>query len=274
MSKAPTSAEDHAKSTLNTYISIHSLIIFTILHISTLHSALAETDVTLAAIEPTLWLQVEVHFALVACSVFCLRPFMAAVSTNYGTAGDSNLESSASASRSKSKSGSGSGSGSGSRSRSLCRVQRKRAGTERDTKGHQRTASKEGLCEGMVKSDQLGNGPKKREQSRTPMRRSIFPIGEPGKTSARLDKGKDGRGPGLGLGSGEDVDVDVDVDAIELMPQTNRHSRMVGNGANEDPDAMVIRKEVQYSVQYEYDEARRRGQGPSKRVSNDAMAYV
>jgi hypothetical protein len=37
-----------------------------------------------------------VPFALVACSVFCLRPFMAAVSTNYGTAGDSTLENSAS----------------------------------------------------------------------------------------------------------------------------------------------------------------------------------
>jgi hypothetical protein len=122
----------------------------------------------------------------------------------------------------------------------------------------------------MVKSDQLGNGPKKREQSRIPMRKSMFPIAEPGRTSVRLDKGKDGRGPGLGLASGEDMDVD----AIELMPQTNRHSRMVSNGANGDSDAMVIRKEIQYSVQYEYDEARRRGQGPSKRVSNDAMAYV
>ncbi|KAJ5136810.1 hypothetical protein N7448_005364 [Penicillium atrosanguineum] len=239
------------------------LIIFTLLHISTLHSALAETDVTLAAVEPTLWLQVEVHYALVACSVFCLRPFMAAVSTNYGTAGDSNLESSVSASRSKSKSGSGSGSGSGSRSRSLCRVQRKRPGTERDTRGL-KSASKEKLCEGIVKSDQ-GNGGKMREKG-VPMRSSMFPIGEPGKSFTRLDKAKGGRG--LGSGSREDID------AIELMPQTKRHSRMVSDGIEEDADAMVIRKEVQYSVQFEYDEARRRGQGPSKRVSNDAMAYV
>ena len=95
----------------------------------------------------------------------------------------------------------------------------------------------------------------------------MFPISEPSKKSfARLDKGKDGRGSGSGPG--------LDGDAIELMPQIHRDSRGVSDGPEGGPDPMVIRKEVQYSVQYEYDEARRRGQGPSKRVSNDAMAYV
>lgn len=121
------------------------------------------------------------------------------------------------------------------------------------------------MCDGIVKSDE-GNEGRKREEIRAPMRSSMFPIGEPGKSFARLDKAKNGRG--LGSGSREEVD------AIELMPQTKRHSRMASDVIEEDPDAMVIRKEVQYSVQYEYDEARRRGQGPSKRVSNDAMAYV
>lgn len=196
---------------------------------------------------------------------------MAAVSTNYGTAGDSNLESSASASRSKSsKSGSGSGSGNASRSRSLCRAQRKRAGTESNTRGL-RSASKEKLCDGNVQEGK-GKETKKqvkntREEARAPMRRSMFPISEPSKKNfSRLDKGKDGRGSASGPG--------LDGDAIELMPQTHRDSRGVSDGPESGPDPMVIRKEVQYSVQYEYDEARRRGQGPSKRVSNDAMAYV
>lgn len=34
------------------------------------------------------------NFALIACTVFCLRPFMNAVTTAYGTAGDENLEAS------------------------------------------------------------------------------------------------------------------------------------------------------------------------------------
>jgi hypothetical protein len=34
------------------------------------------------------------HYSLIACTVFCLRPFMMAVSTSYGTAGDENLTSS------------------------------------------------------------------------------------------------------------------------------------------------------------------------------------
>ncbi|KAI9037908.1 uncharacterized protein KD926_011520 [Aspergillus affinis] len=50
-------------------------------------------DATLASVSMIIWAQVELDYALVACSVFCLRPFMVAVSTNYGTAGDDNLES-------------------------------------------------------------------------------------------------------------------------------------------------------------------------------------
>ncbi|KNG81982.1 hypothetical protein ANOM_010574 [Aspergillus nomiae NRRL 13137] len=69
------------------------LVIFSILHLCALNQTIASQDPTLAAVEPIIWAQVELHYALVACSVFCLRPFMAAVSTNYGTAGDSNLES-------------------------------------------------------------------------------------------------------------------------------------------------------------------------------------
>ncbi|KAB8247291.1 hypothetical protein BDV35DRAFT_392070 [Aspergillus flavus] len=69
------------------------LVIFSILHIDALNQNVSSADPTLAVVEPILWSQVELNYALVACSVFCLRPFMAAVSTNYGTAGDTNLES-------------------------------------------------------------------------------------------------------------------------------------------------------------------------------------
>ncbi|KAG2415006.1 hypothetical protein HFD88_006196 [Aspergillus terreus] len=93
------------------------LILFSIFNVYTLNKNYYETDPTLSAVGPTIWSQVELNYALVTCSVFVLRPFMAAVSTNYGTAGDSNLESTR-ASRtpkdgSNAKTGSGSGSGTG-----------------------------------------------------------------------------------------------------------------------------------------------------------------
>ncbi|KAJ5090227.1 hypothetical protein N7532_008911 [Penicillium argentinense] len=264
------------------------LIVFTLLHISKLRSALNNPDVTLSAIEPTLWLQVEVHYALVACSVFCLRPFMAAVSTNYGTAGDSTLESSASRSRGtkgSSKSGSNSGSGSSSnptsRSRSLSRVQRKRAGTAGTNSWPKltpapRSPSTEKLCCQDTPHGTTDGGKRKpspgRPASREPIRRSMFPLGAPSIPPApapRL-KGKEGgkKKPGPSL-------LDADPNAIEMMPPLQRQSaRPQSEHFDADPERMVIRKEVGYSIQYEYDEARRRGLAPSKKNSNDAMAYV
>ncbi|CAI7627396.1 unnamed protein product [Penicillium pancosmium] len=259
-------------------------------------SPLGETDVTVAAIEPSLWLQVQVHYALVACSVFCLRPFMAAVSTNYGTAGDSTLESSASRSRGtkeSSKSGSNSGSGSNShsasRSMSMSRIQRKRAGTAATppwSKSHAipRSSSKENLCQDgniqpiiqhpeIPRKKQIQASPQGREPAvRTPQRRSMFPLGEPNiPPLPKPQKGKEGtrrQVPDQSL---------LDTDAIELMPRLQRqHGRQQSEVTveSDDSDRMVIRKEVGYSIQYEYDDARRRGQGPSKKSSTDAMAYV
>ncbi|KAJ5093306.1 hypothetical protein N7456_009167 [Penicillium angulare] len=277
------------------------LIIFTLLHISSLNSALADNDVTLAAIEPTLWLQVELHYALVACSVFCLRPFMAAVSTNYGTAGDSNLESSASRSRetkSSSKSGSGSGSNSASRSRSMSRVRRKRAGTGSKLP---RSGSKEQLCRDEYAHGGLGidigladrkekkaagvkqSGGGKDAGPRAPMRRSMFPLAQPIASKPNKPvKANQGR-TGATLLEEEPTLLEFDSDAIELMPQLQRQYARTGEAGPaeaEDPDRMVIRKEVGYSVQYEYDEERRRkggqgeAEGVSKKTSTDAMAYV
>lgn len=220
---------------------------------------------------------------------------MAAVSTNYGTAGDSNLESSISASRSRgtkgsSKSGSGSGSNSASRSRSLSRVGRKRTGTEsRSSKmgknGLPRSSSKEQLCRGEEgqcwdgTEDQCPNTQGSSHRAggrnsamRVPLRRSMFPLGVSARQGpSRVDKGKDG------VRDVRSTPSLLDVDAIELMPQLHRQrARQGGDGPFEAVDSgrMVIRKEVQYSIQYEYDEARRRGEGSCKEGCSDAVAYV
>jgi hypothetical protein len=84
---------------------------FTIFHIYTLKGHYHGPNPTLSVVTSKIWSQVELNYALIACSVFCLRPFMAAVSTNYGTAGDSNLKSSfGSSSRTPKDNSSGSGS--------------------------------------------------------------------------------------------------------------------------------------------------------------------
>ncbi|KAE8146686.1 hypothetical protein BDV25DRAFT_46956 [Aspergillus avenaceus] len=90
------------------------LVIFSVLHIWALSVNMYSSNPTLKVVDPIIWSQVELNYALVACSVFSLRPFMAAVSTNYGTAGDSNLES-GTASRTPRDNSSKSGSGSRSR---------------------------------------------------------------------------------------------------------------------------------------------------------------
>ncbi|KAJ5105258.1 hypothetical protein NUU61_002605 [Penicillium alfredii] len=282
------------------------LIIFTLLHISTLRAALHDPDVTLAAVPPTVWLQVEVHYTLVACSVFCLRPFMAAVSTFYGTAGDSTLESSVSASRSRgtkgsSESGSGSGSNSNSnsvlQSMSRSRVQRKRAGTAPSSSSNKK---EDGFCCGdehiynqqkqkqkQKKKNQLaGTTPSpdgNTHQTRTFHRRSIFSLASQSKQAkqgiTRLDKkmkGKDGEKEEEEASSSH-----PDGDLIELMPRLQRQRARSGTGSHshqdqnrdEDGHSMVIRKEVQYSVQYEYDEARWREVATPESTS-DATVYV
>ncbi|KAL5343675.1 hypothetical protein BJX70DRAFT_393734 [Aspergillus crustosus] len=90
------------------------MIIFAVFHIYYLQKDIGSRDPTLDAVPSLIWAQVELNYALVACSVFCLRPFMAAVSTNYGTAGDSTLESS-SREVSKHKSAGSKSGGSGNR---------------------------------------------------------------------------------------------------------------------------------------------------------------
>jgi hypothetical protein len=253
-----------------------SLIIFSLLHISALHTALKQTDMTLASVEPTVWMQVELHYALVACSVFCLRPFMAAVSTNYGTAGDSTLESSASRSRKEdSKSGSGSGSNENSRtisrmagSRSHSRVQRKRAGTapmvpasgsgevKNSNQSRGDVLSGKNILDGDAEGD-INNT----TLDRIPMRTSMFPLGAR-KSLPKIDKAKH-------VVQGNCA---TDSDLIELVPRPySRHERGASAQTHtpDDEDRMVIRKEVRYSIQYE-DEGPRRVEGKALDVS----AYI
>ncbi|PTU24238.1 hypothetical protein P175DRAFT_0470010 [Aspergillus ochraceoroseus IBT 24754] len=120
-------------------------IIFAIFHIYTLQISNHSLDPTLAAVQPIIWSQVELHYALIACSVFCLRPFMAAVSTGYGTAGDSTLESSRDASRhnisnsnsnSNPKSGTESGPGPGSRTGAINRSPGSAPGSIKEGRAH------------------------------------------------------------------------------------------------------------------------------------------
>ncbi|KAJ5976134.1 hypothetical protein N7481_009841 [Penicillium waksmanii] len=75
-------------------IHIISLIVFSSLRLSTLRGYTTTENPTLAAISHTVFTQLQLDYSLIACTVFCLRPFMSALTTHYGTAGDSNLASS------------------------------------------------------------------------------------------------------------------------------------------------------------------------------------
>ncbi|CAG7927072.1 unnamed protein product [Penicillium olsonii] len=256
------------------------LIILSIVHISSLRTALESDDSTLASVEPTVWMQVELHYALVACSVFCIRPFMAAVSTNYGTAGDSTLESSAS--RSNTKEGSKSGSGSSSnadhtsrsasrttRSRSQSRVQRKRAGTATRPFAMDLSGSGKAKTPALPLSlkhdvnahgalNQRSEGMCSKSEERLPACRSMFPIGTR-KNHPKLAKGK----------HGAQSSVSTESDLIELVPRPQAQNSHASGGETAGGDRMVIRKEVRYSVQYE-DEKRTR----KDEVAQDISVYV
>jgi hypothetical protein len=74
----------------------YRLIIFSALHLSTLKEYTITKNPTLTAISHTVFTQLHLNYALIACTAFCLRPFMNALTTYYGTAGNSNLGSSSS----------------------------------------------------------------------------------------------------------------------------------------------------------------------------------
>ncbi|CAG8110830.1 unnamed protein product [Penicillium salamii] len=252
------------------------LIILSIIHILSLRTALKSDDTTLASVEPTVWMQVELHYALVACSVFCIRPFMAAVSTNYGTAGDSTLESSASRSNTKEGSkGSGSGSNADQSSRSASRATRsrshshmrhKRPGTAIGPVGMHASGSRKAKTRtikahgALISKNQWRKDADIRHEERVPVCRSMFPLGT-WESYPKLERGKQKHGA-----QGSDS---TETDLIELVPRPHTQHSHEPSGDSAGEDRMVIRKEVRYSIQYE-DENRI----AKDEKAHDASAYV
>jgi hypothetical protein len=222
---------------------------------------------------------------------------MAAVSTNYGTAGDSTLESNMSRSRetkdsskSGSVSGSGSNSNSASRSMSQSRVQRKRAGTGshslfRPVGGGSGAggSTKNQPASGTAGSDASlhvqaqgknqhrdGDGAKS-DPVRVPMRRSLFAFTAPRKKKSfsKLEKGKNR------AKAGSEGLFPIASDLIELVPRP--HIRPASGatewGEGECADRMVIHKEVRYSIQYE-NEVEVSAREELKNHSVDISTYV
>lgn len=215
---------------------------------------------------------------------------MAAVSTNYGTAGNSALEISASGSRGTkgSKAGSRSGSNTASRSVSQSRVQRKRAGTGSRSMfnpvannlglGPSRNQSPgmdpmgwdiSPLAQGAL-GNQRGRYSSTSDSVRVPMRRSMFPLSTLGKKQSfqHLDRVKKHCAR---AGSGSSFLTTSDL--IELVPRPHiRHANDATDRAIECTDKMVIHKEVRYSVQFE-DEVDMRSREDLKHIV-DVSTYV
>ncbi|KAJ5382188.1 hypothetical protein N7517_000099 [Penicillium concentricum] len=84
----------HKFVVMGSFASRLPLIIFSALHLSRLKEYTTIQNPTFTAINHSIFTQLHLNYALVACTVFCLRPFMRALTTYYGTAGDSHLGSS------------------------------------------------------------------------------------------------------------------------------------------------------------------------------------
>ncbi|KAI9367355.1 hypothetical protein BJX61DRAFT_312157 [Aspergillus egyptiacus] len=178
------------------------MIIFAIFHIHYLQKDLGSSDPTLNAVPSILWGQAELNYALVACSVLCLRPFMAAVSTNYGTAGESSLED---ASKNKS-SGSNTVSGNGFGSRGVI------IGNE--------TVAVGGLQLDTAAFAGSHKGAKARES------RMWSPAGEEG-----IELVDQGRGGSMESGGSAKMIIRKDVQyTVEYGGKTSSARRSVGNG--------------------------------------------
>lgn len=60
------------------------LIAFAALHLHFLAHGISSLNPSLDLVGPVIWAQIELHYSNIAATVPCLKPFMAAVSTNYG----------------------------------------------------------------------------------------------------------------------------------------------------------------------------------------------
>ncbi|GBF62002.1 hypothetical protein TMEN_4526 [Trichophyton mentagrophytes] len=70
------------------------IIALAIVRLHTLDICGEQTNLTLDLIDSSVWTQISLNYNVIACTIFALKPFTAAVSTNYGTAGDQSLQNS------------------------------------------------------------------------------------------------------------------------------------------------------------------------------------
>lgn len=76
------------------------MIAFSFLHLRGLNSYIQSFNPTLDIIDFYVWAQLDMNYSLIVCTSFCIVPFMRAISTDYGTAGEVTLGSSSANSRS------------------------------------------------------------------------------------------------------------------------------------------------------------------------------
>ncbi|PGH00162.1 hypothetical protein AJ80_09215 [Polytolypa hystricis UAMH7299] len=75
------------------------LVIFSIVRLYRIHFGIHSTNPSLNLVDSVIWTLVQLHYSLVACTIFALKPFMSAVSTNYGNTGGTSLDQSGSNSK-------------------------------------------------------------------------------------------------------------------------------------------------------------------------------
>lgn len=190
------------------------IIAFASLRLYYLRQTIHSHDPTLIGIPMSIWTQIELNFSLIACTIFCLRPFMVAVSTNYGTAGDSTLESSAGRSRKNTTSGS-------------------------------RSAGRSGT----------GGSFALRSLKRS-LKKDISVLSS-SSTAVERDRDRAGFNPlkeGVELATipqGPTSPITTTVTAaVEAEPGTRRHGDDRSSVGSNDSTKLIIKKDVQYSVQY------------------------
>ncbi|KAK2871647.1 hypothetical protein FQN49_002970 [Arthroderma sp. PD_2] len=67
------------------------IIAIAIIRLHFLDICSGEINLTLDLTDSSVWTQISINYNVIACAIFALKPFTAAVSTNYGTAGSQSL---------------------------------------------------------------------------------------------------------------------------------------------------------------------------------------
>lgn len=113
---------------------------------------------------------------------------------------------------------------------------------------------RDAVDDGLKKTSAVKRGDREKSPVRAPVRRSMFPLGASSSALPRVDKGKAKARAKDPVEHGSALEFESD--AIELMPQLHRQYARKDEPptADDDPDKMVIRKDVEYSVKYEDDE--------------------